>query len=302
MNYRIWCGFPAQSRFPQNLNTPPKKYLIMKTKTTVLSCGLVIAVLAAVSSAHAALVTWGPSTDYVTTTSSGQRSAAGGVIAFDLGTPLTPSSGYTGDPIYGGASSTDSMNGGFSIRNNDANNGGGNDTLFFGKATSVANGDVLSGVFLWKKEDFGFGEGENVTVESFSYTGRVNGSTSTGSEARFVIQQGSDYLISGAIGLTTTNTSYSLADVATQSWFTYNPGSNFSVIGSLVEAPVFSGVTALGLYMTTTSTGTNGIYLAFSQFGADGFSVIPEPSSAALWLSLAALGLVARRNVQRVRS
>ena len=240
------------------------------------------------------LVAWGPSTNLVTATTAGQRTSAGGVIAFDLTTSLAPASGYTGAAFYGGAQATGSMNGGFQIQNNNATNGGGNDVLVFGKASSVASGDLLAGVFLWKKADFitGSGDGDSVAVTSLSYTGRVNGSTSTGSEARFVLQQGSTYLISASVGLTTTSASYTLSDLSSVSWYAYNPTAGITAIGAQVLSPSFGGVTAAGVYLTTASTGTNGLYLALSQFSASGtISAIPEPKTFASAAGLVSLGL-----------
>jgi hypothetical protein len=263
----------------------------MNPRFASLVCGAVLLVAPVVSAQS--LVSWGPSTEFVTATTAGQRTAAGGVIAFDLTASLAPASGYTGSAFYGGAQATGSMNGGFQIQNNNATNGGGNDVLVFGKANSVVAGDSVAGVFLWKKSDFvtGADVSDVVTVTSFSYTSRVNGTTSAFSEARFVVQQGSTYLISASVGLTTTSASYSLTDLSSVSWHTYNPTAGITSIGAQVPSPSFGAVTAAGIYLTTTSTGTNGLYLALSQFSTSGtITPVPEPASFASMAGLISLG------------
>lgn len=273
----------------------------MKTKLSVLLCGAVCAAASFTSATAATLVSWGPSTDYVTANQATSRTSAGGVISFNMDTALSPSSGYTGGAFYGGASATTSLNGGFSVVNNNATNGGGNDAVLFGR-TGATIGDQVTGAFMWKQSDFLSNTTGSVTLESLSFTGRVNGVASV-SESRWIIQQGDSYMISGSLALTTSITSYSATDLSALTWYDYTPDSGLSSMsGVAIAEPTFTGVTAAGLYLTATrGTSVGDLYLAFSAFGATGsLSTVPEPSAVAALAGMAVLGMVAvRRRVRR---
>lgn len=247
-------------------------------------------------SAQSSLVAWGPSDSYVSTTQSGQRPATSGLIPFDMDTPISPlPANYSGGAFYGGADSSPSMNTGYAVFNNNFW-GSDMDTMMFGRTTGVTAGHVVTGVTLWKKEDFinGSGETDEVTVTSFSFTGLVTTWQSTNRAARFVLQQGSDYIISDNIGLDGTfpMPTRTLNDLSSVNWFTYDPVTDFKVIGALVETPTFSGVTAAGLFLTAEATGEEAINLAFTQFGALGTVAIPEPSTTAAMLGAGVLLLI----------
>jgi hypothetical protein len=275
----------------------------MKTKLSVLFCGAVCAAASFTSVSAATLVSWGPTTTYVTATQATSRTSSGGVISFDLSTALSPVSGYTGGAFYGGvtATGTNGLTNGLSVQNDNTFNGGGNDAVLFGRtATNTLSGDKVTGVFMWKQSDFLTSSTGSVELSSLSYTGRYNG-TATGNEVRWVIQQGSTYIISSNVGLSNSITTFTTTNLSTLSWFSYDPTTSItSTIGSTaIVNPSFSGVTATGLYMTATnSVDAAAINLAFSAFSATSTSAIPEPSTVALILGFGSLGLVTIRKLK----
>lgn len=275
----------------------------MKTNNTLLLCGA--ALLAAPFATAATLISWGPTTDYVAADQSSQRALSGGVLAFDLNTPLSPlSANYSGGDIYGGVTATgvSGVSNLVRVLNNNAVNGGGNDVLLFGKASSSVLGDRVTGVFLWKQSDFlaGSGVSDSVTLSSLSYTGRVNPGTATGAEARWIIQQGSSYMISSNVTLTASVAAHPTSDLSSLSWFSYDPLTSMTSIGSAIVSPTFDAVTAAGVYLTAVNgAATGGINIALSAFSAEGtVSAIPEPSTAASLLGFGALAWAARRRGQ----
>ncbi|AHF94553.1 hypothetical protein OPIT5_20355 [Opitutaceae bacterium TAV5] len=271
----------------------------MKLRFSSLAFGAVL-LSAPVLSAQT-LVSWGPSAGYVTANQSGQRAAGGGVIPFDLDTPISPLSddNYTGGTFYGGVDGAPSLNTGFAVFNNRDYNEG-NDALVFGRATGVEPGYKVSGVFLWKQEDFLVGPDgatDSVTVTSLSYAGLSLSGTATASEARFVLQQGSSYLISDNVVLNNGFlATHSLTDLSSVNWHSYDPGVSITAIGPQVSSPSFDGVTALGIYLTTTATDTDALNLVLAAFSASGVvSAIPEPSTVALLAGLGGLAIVVMR-------
>lgn len=268
----------------------------MKLRFGSLAFGAVL--LAASSlSAQVSLVSWGPSSSQVTATRASQRTTSGGGLDFDLSTPITTSNAeYLGGAYYGGVVSANvaSMSAGVSIRN--AAFGDGTDAQIFGKAAAEI-GYSATGVFLWKQANFLSGNTvstDNVTLTSMTYNALLLTGSGTNLEGRFVIQQGSSYMISNNIGLAAFAQVRTSSNLSSLTWFSYTPVARSigsAAIGAQITSPSFSGVTAAGLYLSGESTAASGFVLAFSQFAASGtVSAIPEPSSAA---ALAGAGMIA---------
>jgi len=228
------------------------------------------------------------------------------VITFDLNTPISPlAANYTGGAFYGGVNGSPSLNYGIQVANNNTNTAG-NDALVFGRASGVDSSYTLTGLLLWKKDDFlaGSGAGDNVTVTSLSYTGLwTSDTTPTALQARFVLQLGTYYIISDNVGLNAGTDPHSLTDLSSVNWYYYNPSATLS-LGDIdtddgpISSPVFSSVTAAGLFLSAQGgDGGTSLNLAFDAFSATGtVSAIPEPASLAL---LAGAGVIALAGVRR---
>lgn len=304
-------GPNTSSKFPEFLIL-----LIMKLRFASFTLGA--ALLAAPSLfAQTTLVSWGPSASLMDTGAGNtpRTNDATGVLNFNLIDPISPLAfnpgngrTYSGAPYYGGIVTANAagLNGGVNIRN--AALAGGIDAQVFGRASGTTVGYTATGVFLWKQEDFLAGSDgvtDNVTITSLSYDGLLLAGTGTNLEGRFVLQQGSSYIISDSLGLATFSQVRSLTNLSSVSWYSYTPAGasiGTAAIGaSALSSPSFSGVTAAGLYLTAQSTSTADVFtVAFSQFTASGtISTIPEPSAAAHLVGFGVMALVALRRRKR---
>lgn len=244
----------------------------MIKKISSLAAGFLLLSVSA-RSADIALTGWNEDTAYVSANQNSQRTSVSGEIPFSLSTPITPSSGYTDTPIYGGIKTNGSggLNYGAKLVNNDPNNGNKDAYVFGRTSTGSATGDYVTGAFIWKRSDF-FALSSTVTgpltVGRLTTHARLNGSA-TGA-LRFILGSGGTYMISANMGL---NTSYSsTAKTSTPgalTWYSYDP-ANINTIGSVISSPSFTNIDSAGVFLTATTTSASALSLAFTSFDIEG--------------------------------
>jgi hypothetical protein len=163
---------------------------------------------------------------------------------------------------------------------------------------SVAQNVTFRGMVMWTSNFFLPGASSlTLTSVSMVINQRLNANT-TNQGVRVVVEQGGSYFASGSMsfGASVTTNSFSIAG---QSWYAFTPfSSGVETIGSLVAAPSFAGVQAVGYYFTAENGGVAAANTGaqVSYFSALGFTAIPEPSL----LGLLGLGaLVAARLARR---
>lgn len=223
-----------------------------------LCCIVVISLLAGpVCPASSPLISWGPASDWVSTTVDSPRFESDSVsIPLDLETtPLTPTVGYSGLPIFGGVQLGGSLSlTALRIFNNHSafglEDGIAHDVLDLRTLDPTPSPDGLMTVLLmWPTDPTGVGEDHPVSllgVDQLSYTGGY--SQNTVMEAWFVLchrtQSGFSFLISP-----TTITSARLAsnggthsiDATAAPWYPYDPttatGLNSIDLGLPLESP-----------------------------------------------------------------
>lgn len=162
------------------------------------------------------------------------------------------------------------------------------DSLYTVLTVGVGQGAI----FLWDKAGFWGGASDAAsTVDLTGMTVNITDNAgSTASSVRFVIRLGTDFYVSGTSGEGTTD----IADPSTLNWYNYDV-ANYKTIGSAVTLTDFSNLTAAGLYLTATSTGSS-IAISVNNFGVSG-TVIPEPAT----VGLLGLGTLVSLLLRRVR-
>lgn len=301
--------------------------LLRKISTRVaLACALA----ASAEAQSTTIVDWGTSSSYVTANTVLNYSATTG-RAFDLTTPLSPTSGYStpsglSSTFYGGMSYTSTagtpawgLASGARVFNSDTSAAfSGLDTLrlypTWGNTSGSGDGAskfYFQGVFL--KSDFLNGASSQA-VSIATATDTVNWSAVIGTgyqsanvRTRLLILDGSQWYASSALFTTytagTTSTAAATTSVAnlnlsSLTWSTYDPTSP-ATFGTFSAKTSFSDVQAVGFYvhlpsLASITAGTNGAFV-MSDFSITA-TAIPEPSTYAGLLGAAALlGVIIRR-------
>lgn len=286
------------------------------TLKTLAAAG--IALLPAAMNAETTIIDFGGSDAYVASspthvlfngyTTSGK--------SFDLTTAFNPSASYsipTGKSgvFYGGASIA-STNGtgqwnttsGLTVRNNLTTPAfGSEDAIRFYPSWSTTVGDGSQKFYsavVFKKADFLNGMStETVTFDSSSsYSATFalgSGYQTANCRFRIIVQDGSNWYISQASGLTGGNTAQSATNVtfASRTWSSYDPFTSLSAIGA-TATPSFTNIGAVGFAFELSSLqsangGTNGGAWV-NDFIVNGVSAVPEPSSYAVIAGFLVLG------------
>lgn len=219
-----------------------------------------------------AVVTWGPSTGYVTSSINSQRGV--GVLSLSLSTPMTPSSpSYTGAPVFGGVQAGSGVSiTVHRINNNHVVSGDGNDLYDLRHTTSTTG--IMTALVLWENPYLTAalpgGTAKNlVRLKDFAYTGGATPCPSPAPAplAYFVVRYekggGSHgYMIAqtsiNGFRMDSNGGAHTL-DASTANWYDYDPttGAGLANIGAatLVADPnlILEGVTHVGMLFEVPS-------------------------------------------------
>jgi hypothetical protein len=275
--------------------------------------GVILASCAGAAALHgqANIVSWGPSTGYVTANQA-LNNWAGTGKTFSTSDSSSPTSNYStpsglSATFYGGGSIVSTTGtGSFNTRNIGDNvaNGGGNDVIRFiptWSGTNAANQQMFYAATVFKKSDFLNYSSQQVQLassNSFNITWYGTTNFSGSSNVRLIVQDGSSwYLSSSLAAINVASLTSTTGNFSSLTWSAYDPTTSLSTIGSSAT-PTLDNVNAIGYLMTVGSTsGNNGNTAAFlvNQFNITA-TAIPEPSTyAALAGALALVGVMVQR-------
>lgn len=256
--------------------------------------------------ASSPLISWGPASDWVSTTVVSPRYESGSAsIPLDLETtPLTPTTDYTGLPIFGGVQLGGSLSltalrifndhAGFGLENGIAH-----DVLDLRTIDPTPTPDGLMTVLLlWPTDPPGVGEGSPVSlrgVEQLSYTGGY--SQNTVMDAWFVLRHRTKAGFSLLISPTTitsarlsSNGGTHTLDAKSAAWYPYDPttesGLNAIELGSPLAAPDLGllSLTHAGLLFRLSGKNTESS-LSLYRFSATAGPWRPSPPFRGLFNS-----------------
>ena len=278
----------------------------MKRLLTPLALSSLLAATPAGASITA--INWGGASGGSTDIVTGNVNISGGSTLSIDGTPDTPSygtSGYYRSGTYGSFAAAESAGETPQFYGAVSNNGG----VF--RLASLAESDRIQtqgfngttfAVTFWDKT-LGFADSaQSLTsissLSSFTVESLFNSTVgNNGGEHRIVLRDGSNFFLSSSIGsLSGSSTavqsfSLDLAALAALTWGTYNPLTDIADTSATdFQTRSFTDITGIGLYSDFTSTSTTP--RLNTQF--INVTVVPEPSAAALFGALAALGFIRR--------
>jgi hypothetical protein len=260
-----------------------------------------LALIPALASASVNLITWGPANTMVTGTVNSPRYASAGV-ALDLATPITATTGYTGQAIYGGVQVSGSlMLTALRMLNNHASFGaeGGQDNDVFDLRNidpTPANNGRMTALLLWKNAyvpDTDQPASSVLGIKSMTYTGGYT--TNTVMTAYFVLRYktpaGFAYMISPTVvtgnRLDSNGGTHSI-DATTASWYAYDPTTVAGLDNIVTTTPLAApdlGVLAVShaglLFKVSGKTAESAV--SFYRFTVTGDAWRPKPPFRALY-------------------
>lgn len=259
--------------------------------------------LATASAQAVTIVSWGPSPDIIT---SAKGTIGGeGSSSIDFSTPSNPAIDGTyypdntgHNPVFYFASTATTGN--LDVRMLDG--GANNDEFRMAMSDTTGDPREVDGniAIMWTKDgdgsNFGFlngGTANPATLTSITATFNSNGSGNNAFvDIYWIIRLGSSFYISQDFNFNNTS---SLPDPSAVNWFDYNPDAastgDITAIGASATLANFEDVTGVGFMLKFVQTSATNIFLLpeMTSFTAEA-DVVPEPSTYALMVGLAALG------------
>ncbi|MGE9291262.1 MAG: hypothetical protein ACQKBT_09745 [Puniceicoccales bacterium] len=269
------------------------EYTLMNYPCSILAIFTVTIATAATASAQE-IVDWDAGDGYVSGWVNG-TGLSGGTVPFSDTIARSPSSDYTGGTYYGGAIG-DGTNGIQWWRVGTAN-------MNFGGYTQE-NGDAMTAIYVWNQADFlnGYDTGET-TISSFSADLYTSGSSQSQGYARWLIEVDSAYYVSDSFDVAfSTSTEYSLNDLSSVDWYSIDPTTSMTAVGSVWADEDFSNVTAVGLWYQVVDerTSVTGSVSGFGNIESFSVTAIPEPStSSAIIASIILCTAIGSRRIRR---
>lgn len=217
-------------------------------------------------------------------------------------TPITPSSGYTGQPFYGiiqynNGTTAGNLNSAI-VMNRPA---GARDRFYLQSPAGGTGTKSLSGLVYVKKDDFmnglngaaplRFDEESSMSITISNFT--VGAGSATRVVRLAVLNDGQWYVSNSYRSSVTT---FTVSDLLSQKWALY-PGDTAPLAGTsyneadyTVYGSELQNIEAVGVYfLNQNATPTDARDFSFDQFQVSFAAPIPEPSTVAL-LGVAALG------------
>lgn len=274
--------------------------------TALLLCvSSAIICIQSVSQSAITVVQFGPSPDYIATTTAnfGRANDPGGGILFDLSTPLSPTT--FGSPeglnstFYGGYEPRfNGILGGVGMEPANVTGSADGDYIRFRTRTSSVESEPgpkkVSVAIMFVKEDF-LGTASDYPVSfnsqsTFSTYIRFNQFTANhNTEYGLIVEQGGQIFRSNLLSLSSPQSAMGAPiEISGLVWYEYDPFAGIDITGpGVLVTPVFDDITGLGIYAHGHASADAGR----AEIGLAGFQVVavPEPSTYAALLGLGAL-------------
>lgn len=240
----------------------------------------------------------------------------GGNPTPDYTDPISPVSGYTGQPFYGGVVPTNTTVANWFIEDNTVRGGGSMPALDWISASTGSTMDGAGtkfhrGVVLWQQEDFlsySTNLGGVTLDDTTSMSVAVTRTSGNPSRFGFVLQTSeSDYFVGGittynqfagtAFNENFTNGHFlSISDPTSASWFALDISTNLQGAAATVD---FSSVIGVGVWFENERASDSTAGLGWHMTGIE-INAIPEPTTYAALFGLLAIGFVFWRRRARL--